>query len=329
MANTEASAALRDDDIHMSVVVCTYNRSDLLGRALQTLCDQSAAPTGHEIIVVDNNSSDGTRDVVESFARRYSHVRYCHEPRQGLSHARNRGWQEARGRYVAYVDDDSQVAASWVMIAVDVIQRVGPAVFGGPYFAFYTSPKPKWFRDAYGSSMKGGEARVLTRHEFLDGSNLVLRRSLLERLGGFNCGLGMAGSRLAYGEETELQRRIRATVPGAVIYYEPALCVGHLVRAEKMTIRWMARRHFVSGRSVYHVFGAAPGCAGGRRALWKQAVRTLGALSADLVRAVLRRDRTRFPYVQNYLCERVFPHLQRLGRIHEQYRDTLRIAATP
>jgi glycosyltransferase involved in cell wall biosynthesis len=296
---------------------------------LQTLCRQSAAPTDHEIIVVDNNSSDGTRNVAEAIGRRHPHVRYCPEPRQGLSHARNRGWRQARGRYVAYVDDDSQVTDSWVATAADVIRRVGPAVFGGPYSALYASPKPRWFRDAYGSSMKGDEARALTRHEFLDGSNLVIRRSLLERLGGFDCGLGMAGSKLAYGEETELQRRIRAAVPEAVIYYEPALHVYHLVRAEKMTIRWMARRHFVSGRSVYHVFGGAPGCAGGRWVLWKQAVRTLGALSADLVRAVLRRDRTRFPYVQNYLCERVFPHLQRLGRIHEQYRDTLRIAATP
>ena len=78
-----------------SVIVCTYNRSGLLRRALEALCRQTLASSEYEIIIVDNNSHDDTRVVGEDFRRRFSHIRYCFEVQQGLSHARNRGWLAA------------------------------------------------------------------------------------------------------------------------------------------------------------------------------------------------------------------------------------------
>jgi len=90
----------------ISVIVCTYNRAELLRELLPTLCEQTVAFTQYEVIVIDNGSTDHTKTVAAVFAARYPQVRYCYEPRQGLSHARNRGWQEAKGDYVAYIDDD-------------------------------------------------------------------------------------------------------------------------------------------------------------------------------------------------------------------------------
>lgn len=302
----------------LSVVVCTYNRAGLLATVLQTLCTQTADRSDYEVIVVDNNSSDATRQVVQRFQRDCVGVHYRFEPRQGLSHARNRGWQEARGRYVAYIDDDCRVPNSWVALAKNVIDRIGPAAFGGPYSAWYNAPKPRWFRDAYGSHVQGDVARELAWWEFLDGSNIMIRRTLLERLNGFRAGLGMVGTTLGYGEETELLRRIRAIVPRETIHYEPTLQVEHLVGAEKMSLWWMAKQRFIGGRSTYHVFGPDPNCRDGGWAVCSRAGRVLGALALDCIRAAFRVERTRYPHMQNYFCERVLPHLQNLGRIHEQ-----------
>ena len=79
----------------ISAIVCTYNRSELLGDALRTLCHQSLDASEYEVVIVDNNSTDNTPEIVEEFCRRFPNVRSCFEPQLGLSQARNRGWQAA------------------------------------------------------------------------------------------------------------------------------------------------------------------------------------------------------------------------------------------
>jgi len=114
-------------------VICTHNRADLLADVLETICKQSLTAPGYEIIVVDNDSEDDTRRVTEAVSHRYSNVRYILEPRCGLSHARNRGLREANGQYVAFMDDDCKAPTHWLAVAKEIIDRVKPAVFGGPY----------------------------------------------------------------------------------------------------------------------------------------------------------------------------------------------------
>ncbi len=82
----------------ISVVVCTFNRANMLATILQSLCEQSIETSEYEVVVVDNNSTDDTREVVDEFHRCFSNIRYCSESKQGLSHARNRGWREAISR---------------------------------------------------------------------------------------------------------------------------------------------------------------------------------------------------------------------------------------
>jgi len=306
----------------ISVVICTYNRAELLTGAIQSLCHQTLDCSLYEIIVVDNNSTDDTHAVVELFAH-YGNVRYCLETRQGLSHARNRGWQVAQGEYVAYIDDDCKVPAHWLAVAKEVIELVSPAAFGGPYFAYYSTPKPPWFQDRYASHVQGEKARPLGQHEYLSGMNIAFRKSLFQHLGGFDPNLGMSGQKIAYGEETDILRRIRATMPNEVIYYEPRLFVHHLVRPEKMTMRWIMRQRFADGRYSYRVFQGDSPLAVGPLQVLRQIVRTLLAFGVDVARGVLQRDLTRYPYVQNYLYEHTFRCLQALGGLYEQYRQIM------
>lgn len=304
----------------INVVVCTYNRADLLASALQTLCEQTLDSSEYEVIVVDNNSTDNTRAVAEEFCRRYPNVRYCFEPQQGLSHARNRGWRVARGEYVAYLDDDCQAPEQWLAVAKEIIEQISPGVFGGPYYAFYNAPKPRWWKDSYRSREHAEKARALTPDEDLSGGNIFFRRTLLETLDGFNVQFGMSGQKIAFGEETVFLRRIHATMPDQLVYYDPRLYVHHLVHAKTMTMWWRVRERFARGRYSYRLFHGDNPLAVGRRRLLREAVGTLRALAMDLVHGALRRNRTRYPYVQNYLYEHAFRHFKKLGMLYEQWR---------
>ena len=306
------------DRILFSVVVCTYNRAELLADALRSLCHQTLDRSLYEIIVVDNNSTDNTRAVVERFIH-YNNIRYYSETRQGLSHARDRGWQVARGEYVSYVDDDCKVPAQWLAVAKEIIEQISPGVFGGPYFAFYITSKPPWFQDRYASCVKGKEAHPLEQ-EYLSGANIFFRRSLLQDFDGFNPNLGMSGRKMAYGEETNLQMRIRETTD-ELIYYDPKLYVYHLVSPEKMTLRWIIHHFFVAGRYSYLVFRGNIQVMVGRSRLLGRAALTLLAFGWHIIRGVFRRNRTRYPYVQSYLYEYAFRHIGQLGKLYEQFKQ--------
>lgn len=308
------------DSVLISVVLCTYNRCDLMTAALKSVCEQSFSPSCYEVIVVDNNSLDATKQCVVEMSRQYPHVRYLFEAQQGLSHARNAGFRAAQGVYVAYVDDDCTVPKDWLCVAQEIIEQVGPAMFGGPYRPFYNAAKPLWYRDSYGSYDAGPAARELVADEYLCGTNMIFRRSILERLGGFSPEVGMIGDRLGYGEETEVQRRICREYPKELVYYDPRLIVYHLVRSEKMSILWCARHTFVSGRAWQRVLDetAHPQVHHAPLRSCARLGRAVFLLVKGLILGIVVRDRSQHPFVANYLYEVVFLQLQVLGSAYEQ-----------
>jgi glycosyltransferase involved in cell wall biosynthesis len=302
-----------------TVVICTYNRAKLLAGALETVCAQTLEASRYEVLVVDNNSTDETATVVAEAGRGDTVVRYVFEPRQGLSFARNCGYRAARGEYVAYLDDDCKVPPGWLATAEQVIASARHAIFGGPYFAFYDTAKPKWFRDEYGSHVQGEISRALTDQEYLDGANMFIRRALLRDQGGFSPEFGMTGRGLGYGEEVRFQRRLREMHPDVSIYYEPRLYVYHLVSPQKMTLGWKLRQMFVIGRDWHRVIHDGTQSFMTGRDLLLEAVRTLKAFCVDVVRGIFRRDRERYQFLQNYLYEHAFVSIHQLGQLHEQF----------
>ena len=307
----------------VSVVVCTYNRARLLNRVLKTLCQQSLEPSDYEVIVVDNNSIDDTLMTVERFCSQYANIQYYFEPHQGLSHARNRGWREAKGEYVAYIDDDCLASKHWLVVARDIIEQISPIAFGGPSYAFHTVSKPKWFKDSYGSHVQGDKARWLRQNEYLDGHNVFFQAKIFRSLGGFDPSLGMSGEDIGYGEETDLIERIRTGNPYPSIYYDPRLYVYHLVRATKMRMNWIVRQRFAMGRDCQRLFEGEECLAVGRIELVKRLSMILVSLIPDLMRGVLKRDREQYPYIQNYLYEHSFIYVLKLGMLYEQYKQSL------
>lgn len=307
------------DTTLFSVVICTYNRADLLDGALASLAAQELDPRRFEVLVIDNASTDGTRAVVAGYSARHPHVRYIHEPRQGASAARNRGYQEAHGQFIAFSDDDNRLPPDWLSLAATVAERTGAGIFGGPSRAFFLRPPPPWFRETYGVFSPDWPAGPLGPEQFLSANNMFVRRDIIDRLGGFDLRHGPRGDRTAYGEETDLIIRSRRTLPAELIVYEPRLYVYHVVRPVKASLRWRAIQQFRSGEAGYHVFGQRR--RRGRPTLAGLGLIRLGALAAETLYALALRDRRRYPAVQNYLYERTTRHFWALGSLWEAWND--------
>ncbi len=100
----------------LSIVVCTYNRAESLLDTIDSLVRQRLAPgSSFEVVVIDNNSKDGTRAAVESFKKSPWPVRYFFEAQQGLGYARNRGLREAQGDFILFIDDDAMAEETWAV----------------------------------------------------------------------------------------------------------------------------------------------------------------------------------------------------------------------
>lgn len=305
----------------ISIVVCTYNRSELLSILLESLCKQTFHTNKYEIIVIDNNSTDNTPDVVSAFKENTPNIHYSFEPRPGSSIARNSGWKQAQGQYVAFVDDDCKIPEFWLEIAADIIEGHAPGSFGGPYYAFHNKQKkPGWFLDSYESCVPSDSASFLDKPKYLVGGNWFIRRDILKKTGGFHPEWGIFAKKRGYGEDTELLIRIYDTLPNEKHYYDPKLFVYHYVRPEKTKWRWIITDQFDRGR--YQFLAAEAQRQKSSNMLW--VITKFCLLAGFLVFASsiggLIRNRSQFPYLQNYLYERMRPYLQSLGRAYAAHQ---------
>lgn len=302
-------------EVTLSVVICTYNRPDLVAQVLDTVAQQDAPRDAYEVLVIDNASPADIETVVQRFAGRIPGLRCVREEKVGLSHARNRGWQEARGAYVAYVDDDCKLPPQWVGVALRIALDVRPVMFAGPAKAFYMSRKPAWFRDEYGSVSFADQAGLLTPDRTVSGMNMVVAKQALKQVGGFNPSLGMTGTTMAYGEETALQHAIREKYGPASIYYDPALYVYHLVRPEKMSVWWVMKRRFLGGAAAAMIDGDLRPRGVKAIATFSVCIRIFMAFVFDVIFHGVVRDRSRWPYIQNDVYEQASHRLGHLGRL--------------
>jgi len=229
----------------LSIVVCTYNRSDWLTGCLSSL-EPQCENLPVEILVLDNNSTDSTSQVVRQYCERTPRIKYVFENRQGLSYARNRGFMEAEGKYIAYIDDDARACPGWIGAILNFFENYPDAAgVGGQHKAFSSVPIPKWFPGEYGTRSLGQETRLLGDKEWISGTNMVFRKSALLEVGGFDPAIGMIGDKVSYGEETQLTLRMLAR--GMKIYYCAEMQVEHAILPYKLTLRWLLRSNFANG----------------------------------------------------------------------------------
>ncbi len=199
--------------VRISAVVCTYNRAKLVGQAIDSLAGQNLDKDSFEIIIVDNGSTDSTKDIVAPKIEKLSNVRYVVEPTLGLSHARNLGWKKARGKYVAFLDDDAIADQSWLKNIISAFERNGGAgIVGGKISPVWSKEPEKWVKKELLDSLSllnwSDEDIFLEPGQWLCGTNIAYLRGLLEKYCGFCPTLGRKGNSLMSNEEIYLNKRI-------------------------------------------------------------------------------------------------------------------------
>jgi len=278
----------------LSIVLCTYNRARVLGRALTALV--AAATDGAELIVVDNNSSDGTRDVVRRFLGGPLNIRLVDEPRQGLSFARNTGIGVAAGDHIAFTDDDVVVDPDWIRSLRHAFERFPRAAWiGGKVLPIWPAPPPPWLTDDRWAPLAlldyGDEAFAIgpDRPVCIVGANLAVRRAALDAAGLFAASVQRVGLGAGSTEDHELQLRLMNA--GFTGIYDPTIVVHSPVDPERMTKAFHRRWHFGHGRSYAAM--RARDFEGSRRhvaGIPSHVVRTLAAETVAAAAAVARRS---------------------------------------
>ncbi len=210
-----------------------------------------------DVVIVDNNSSDHTRAVVEAMIPLSTvPMRYVFESRQGKSYALNTGIEVAQGEIIAFTDDDVRVAPGWLDAACAGLDT-DPAIdyTGGPVRPIWGGPPPPWLDqhrgDLWGTLAildYGTDGFVFEERQRVPlGANMAVRRQLIDRIGGFDAELGRRGRSLLGQEQAEFFARGRSF--GARGLYAPAMDLHHHVPRERLTKRYFRRWWFWKGVS--------------------------------------------------------------------------------
>ena len=236
----------------IAAIICTHNRDRYLGAAINSLLQQDC--TDYEIIVVDNASSDRTKEVVQQRLNNPL-VKYVYEPELGLSVARNRGAKETTAPILAYLDDDAVASPQWLRIITEAYRKNEKlAIAGGKVTLILPEGQqlPQWLSQEMAGALGSydlGEKIIYLNNPNLTprGLNYSLRQSFLEEIGGFDPNLGRVGKNLLSNEEllmTEL-----ALEKGWQVAYLPEALAAHNVAPERLQPKWFINRTWWQGVS--------------------------------------------------------------------------------
>ena len=239
-------------ELQIAAIICTHNRDSYLGAAIDSLLKQDG--DNYEVLVIDNASSDRTKEVVESRLGD-PRLRYYYEPVLGLSVARNRGAKETTAPILAYLDDDAEASPQWLRVITEAYQENEKLAIAGGRVTLIWPPgitPPNWLSPGMSGGLGaydlGEEVVHITNPNLTPrGLNYSLRRTFLEEIGGFDPNLGRVGKNLLSNEElymTEL-----ALKKGWQVAYLPDALVAHNVAPERTKPGWFLSRSWWQGVS--------------------------------------------------------------------------------
>jgi glycosyltransferase involved in cell wall biosynthesis len=293
-----------------SIIIPTYNRADELRETIRSIA-QLETDGDWELLVVDNNSPDHTRAVVEAEMASFpASLRYIFEPEQGRYAALNTGIRAASGRIIATTDDDARVERDWLTNAAAALERLDCDYVGGKVLPIWKGPRPSWL-----PHRAGPHWAVLALQDHGDGPlefgvngipwplgiNTAARREAYERIDLFDNRLGRKAGTLRNQAQREWHLRARAA--GMRGFYVPEMVVHHVVEPERLNKQYFRRWYYWHGisRAILFTklgvdmdapdssrldFSKIPRIAGVPRYMY----RNLLAHARDLVRAWIRRD---------------------------------------
>ena len=247
--------------MELSVIICTFNRSASLKRTLESIT-ASFIPNDlrWELLIVDNNSKDNTKEIVESFQKSCPfRILYIKEEKQGLSHARNRGVRESKGRLIAFTDDDTVVDKKWVATIIKTFAEHNALCIGGKIIPVWEKPPPRWLSEELHDRLAlldYGDVPFLLIKPLIWGANLAVRSEAFKKYGLFSTDRGRLPNKLYSGEETYFLSKLLDG--GETILYMPDAIVKHCISAERMRKMYFRKWMFHHGQLYGLLLGDYP-----------------------------------------------------------------------
>lgn len=235
-------------EARIALAICTYDRYDLLPKAVESAARQTLPAETYRILVIDNSPD---HEKARQFSKEFEaipNLTYVVEETPGLSNARNLAARLCNADFIAYMDDDAVASAHWLAEILDAFDGFGSSamVVGGRVEPIWGGPRPAWLHDALLANLSvidyGEAVRPIEPSEWFAGTNIAFRTSAILDNGGFATNLGRIGSGAALlsNEEIQLLDTIRAA--GGRLIYAPRATVGHLVHPSRLTRSWFRKR---------------------------------------------------------------------------------------
>jgi glucosyl-dolichyl phosphate glucuronosyltransferase len=239
----------------VSVIVCTYNRSSSIIDTLKSIDSLILSKNIEiEVLIVDNNSKDDTKVVVENYINNgHSKFRYLMEPTRGKAYALNLGIFESKGEIIAFTDDDAIVHENWINNIVKTFNDMKPDCVGGKVLPIWLGKRPKWLTNKFihvlalqdlGDSTH--EINFNHKLEMLYGVNVAYSKEFFNLFGQYNthlCSRGGAGN-----EDHEMFKRVIKNNRKAV--YNPDIIVFHKVFPERLKKSYFRKWHYLNGKDL-------------------------------------------------------------------------------
>ena len=235
-----------DLNTDITVVISTYNRCEMLPAAIESVLSQEASGISYELIVVDNNSTDSTKQVVHSFISQGHHnLRYLFEPKQGLSHGRNAGITNARGAIIVFFDDDVRAQPDWlsnIKRAFDLY--TGIDCIAGKILPNWKDDPPPWLTTDHWTPLAlqdHGNVPLCADQEKplpLAGANIAFRRQVFQH----------ALFSPDFPRAQDLQFLVRFWRAGGRAMYVPDVVVFADVQPERLSKHFHRQWHASNGR---------------------------------------------------------------------------------
>lgn len=232
---------------NISIIICTYNRSQYLKANIESIIKHGAQyKSVFELLIVDNNSIDDTYNCYKNLLEEGFNFKYVKEESQGLSYARNTGVKNACHEWLYFVDDDMLFLESTFPELFRSINS-GFMIFGGLFSPYFVSEKPRWISNDFRKKRTLNKSfKDLHIDEYISGGNMIINKSIFQKIGCFNTLLGMKGNLVGYYEEIEFQKR--AKEKGFQLGMNPNLHLYEVIRPEKLTVSWLIYDNFALGR---------------------------------------------------------------------------------
>ena len=245
----------------LSITICTYNRLEYLKKCLTFILDQTQGSQIIEINIIDNNSTDNTKNYIAERQKEFPEINYYIEKKQGISHARNLSFKVCKGDFLAFVDDDAVINKNWLESLLNELKTQNQnIVYGGPIYPKFETEPEKWIDKNYfvrEFKETDGFLGTIKSKEGFSGGNMCISKNLFLKSDEFNTEIGMTGGNLGLGEEPDFFYKLVKKNKEVKLYNISEMSITHSEASYKLEKEYLRDRIILNAnqftkRTLFH-----------------------------------------------------------------------------